>query len=65
MSGHLREPNMMMPFSIDKLSLGRPATAHDLIVTSSPSTFFIVTPFVILTPSFLIELRHRVSSYSR
>jgi len=46
MRGHLRDLNMMMPFSMERLSLGRPATDQILIVTSSPSTFLILTPLV-------------------
>jgi len=37
-SGHLRDLNMMMPFSREKLSEGRPSIFHCLITTGLPRT---------------------------
>ena len=42
MSGHLRDLNIMIPFSIDRLSLGREAAVHILVLTGSSSKDFIV-----------------------
>ena len=37
--GHLLELNIIIAFSIEKLSEGNPSIFHDLIFTGSPSTF--------------------------
>jgi hypothetical protein len=44
MSGHLLEPNMMIPFSMDKSSFGREAAAHIFVVTGSSRSYFIEMP---------------------
>lgn len=36
MSGHRRALATMMPFSVEKESLGRPAICHSRILTGSP-----------------------------
>jgi len=64
MRGHLLDLNMIIPFSIERLSLGRPATVHILIITSSPNTFLIDTWLVCLIPSLLMWLLHSSSSSS-
>eukprot|EP00959_Pyramimonas_sp_CCMP1952_P223652 4676334-Pyramimonas_sp.AAC.1 len=39
MRGHLRALATMMPFSVEKASLGSPAMLHSRILTASPSVF--------------------------
>jgi|LauGreDrversion4_2_1035121.scaffolds.fasta_scaffold05692_10 hypothetical protein len=62
MRGHLRDLNKMIPFSTDKLSLGRPATDHILMVTSSPKTYFIDMFGVNFSLSLLRACLHSSSS---
>jgi len=40
MSGHLLEPNMIIPFSMERLSLGRLAAFHILVSTGSSRSCF-------------------------
>lgn len=61
-NGHLLDLNIIIPFSIDKLSLGNPATDHVLINTSSPNTFFMVTALLCLIYRCLIFYLHSSSS---
>jgi hypothetical protein len=44
MSGHLLDLNMIIAFSIDKLSLGSVAAVHILVLTGSSSSYFIEMP---------------------
>jgi hypothetical protein len=43
MRGHLLDPNIIIAFSIDKLSFGREAAVQSLVVTGSSSRYFIET----------------------
>jgi hypothetical protein len=42
MRGHLFEPNIIIPFSIDKSSFGSEAAFHDLVTTGSSRSYFMV-----------------------
>jgi len=61
MSGHLLEPNMIIPFSIDRSSFGSEAAFHDLVTTGSSRRLFIVIPSRIGTPRLLILSLHSPS----
>jgi hypothetical protein len=59
--GHLLEPNMMIAFSIDKLSLGREAAVHIFVVTGSSRRAFIEIPSLSLSPLLVASSLQRVS----
>ena len=57
-SGHRRECERMIPFSLDTRSAGRPCTCQPRSLTASAITFPTVAPSVCLTPSAASPARH-------
>jgi len=62
MSGHLRDLNMTIAFSIDKLSLGSELAVQVFVCTGSSKISFMVMWSAILIPSEVILLNHSNSS---
>jgi hypothetical protein len=63
MSGHLLEPNMIIPFSIDRSSLGRELAAHIFVVTGSSKRSFIEMFSLKVILRAWIPVLHSSSSY--
>jgi hypothetical protein len=59
--GHLLEPNMIIAFSIERLSLGREAAVHILVVTGSSKRTFMEMPSLSLRPLLVASSLHKDS----